>query len=350
VQLNIKILLQNLLKLYKSQKVSTPLEDFTTEVFSGILNLNTQIKKDFINNFLNIAGSNFVVETQKRYYLEEFGICIIDLVIENEKTLCFIENKVESKEGKNQLRKYSQILKNSKKENSYLFYCTKYIENLSSNSDKKILKFRWYEVVRFLNKYPQDPLLKDFNSFLKENKMAQDFKFNSNNFISIENFQDTLQLIKDYLELIKPNFKSHYKDLGKLNKGFSTTYILEQERLKYFYKNLINDNGWSEIRYGFYFANQTFEVSIYVDREKNQAYDKFVKEMKNFSTDFIVENLDYGTRISLEEKISKYLNVENSEQEIVNWYQNSFEKFDKLIMNTEEIDWNLKAPNIGYSK
>ena len=41
-----------LLNLYKNNSNKTPLEDFNTECFSGILNMYNDVKKDFITNNL----------------------------------------------------------------------------------------------------------------------------------------------------------------------------------------------------------------------------------------------------------------------------------------------------------
>jgi hypothetical protein len=102
----------NLLKLYKSNTKKTPLEDFTTEVFASILAENNDMLDKFVNDFLHVGGSNFVIVTQKHY--SNFK-SIVDMVFENETSIIFLENKVDSKERNNQLFKYSNILKENYK-------------------------------------------------------------------------------------------------------------------------------------------------------------------------------------------------------------------------------------------
>jgi len=98
-------MLLDLIKLYKKQGESkrTPLEDFNTECFAGILKMYPDIKKAFIYSFLKLPKDNYRVLTQVRKNLLNRENCIIDLVLESNGHTCFIENKVESKEGWEQL-------------------------------------------------------------------------------------------------------------------------------------------------------------------------------------------------------------------------------------------------------
>jgi len=46
------------------------------------------------------------IYTQKRFLSESGVLCIVDLVLESSENILFIENKVESSEGENQLQHY----------------------------------------------------------------------------------------------------------------------------------------------------------------------------------------------------------------------------------------------------
>ena len=116
-----------LLSLYNKNSKKTPLEDFTTEIFVGVLNNDNELKIRFCKDFLDLKSSNYIISTQKHYYLENEPKCIVDVVIESDKEICFIENKVNSKEGYNQLKRYSKVLNNlktEKKKKTKLCYCT----------------------------------------------------------------------------------------------------------------------------------------------------------------------------------------------------------------------------------
>lgn len=145
-----------LLSLYKKNGSlnKTPLEDYTTELLVGLLEDNQAMLDDFANSVLKIEGEGFNIESQNKYILPGDINCIIDMVVTNKDSICFIENKVNASEGERQLERYAAVLRNIKsKENKeiYLRHCTKYY-------DKKEIKnfqfkqYRWSDVYKFLLK------------------------------------------------------------------------------------------------------------------------------------------------------------------------------------------------------
>lgn len=102
----------NLLNLYSRQSTAskTPLEDFTTEIFASILSKDDQLLNCFMNTVLKIDGEQFKIKTQQKYDLQDDRDCIVDVVIYNESTICFLENKVNSYEGHGQLERYKSVL------------------------------------------------------------------------------------------------------------------------------------------------------------------------------------------------------------------------------------------------
>jgi len=64
-------LFNQLLRLRKHYEYRTPLEDFTTEILAGVLNSNHEIKRKFIQDFLQIKEDDeYTIQTQSRYRLE----------------------------------------------------------------------------------------------------------------------------------------------------------------------------------------------------------------------------------------------------------------------------------------
>lgn len=95
-----------LLSLYKKNEDSnkTPLEDSTTEILVGILEKDSDLLDNFVNNILKIDGTGFSIESQVKYNLEDDINCIIDIVLSNEESICFIENKSIHQKGKGSLK------------------------------------------------------------------------------------------------------------------------------------------------------------------------------------------------------------------------------------------------------
>lgn len=124
----------NLYKLYKKSATDrTPLEDYNTECFSELLQFYPSILNSFVE-FLNLPEGNYKVFTQSKYNLSNDPNCIIDMVLESESVICFIENKVNSKEGWEQLTSYGKVLDSFKKKQTYLKYCTKHLDEWLRNN------------------------------------------------------------------------------------------------------------------------------------------------------------------------------------------------------------------------
>lgn len=88
--------------------------------------------------------------------------CIIDVVISNQDTLCFLVNKVNSSEGYKQLDRYKKVLQQfNKHQKVYLRYCTKYYD-LKQISNINSLQIRWKDIYQFLLNYTDNSTVADF--------------------------------------------------------------------------------------------------------------------------------------------------------------------------------------------
>ena len=78
-----------LLKLYKTTGIKSPLEDFTTEILVSILASNQLLLNAFVNKILVIEGKDFTISSQEHFASEE-GIqdCRVDIVIRNSIESC----------------------------------------------------------------------------------------------------------------------------------------------------------------------------------------------------------------------------------------------------------------------
>ena len=143
-----------MLKRCRHSSQKTPLEDFTTEAFSGILKLEPEIKKKFTEEFPDLPEGLYCHEAQVKYDLPGDSNCIIDFEIKRDSKVCFIENKVDSHEGYRLLERYCKRLDMFSEDgkNTRLFYCTK-------NYDPKdfeghdFRQFRWDEIAKFLRQF-----------------------------------------------------------------------------------------------------------------------------------------------------------------------------------------------------
>lgn len=334
-------MLERLIQLYSKNSHSgrTPLEDFTTEAFAGILENDISLKDSFASNFLNLPEDDYHVKTQKKYILDNDIDCIIDMVVEGTENICFIENKVNSSEGFRQLERYSNVLDYFTKKGfqTYLFYCTKY-------TDKKEIdvhnfkQYRWHDISVFLNEFTENRLVNDFLKFLTKYDMAKDTTIYSTDFIVFEHLQGLLNKCNEFLDSARPDFEQKFANKNKISDGRTTSQILKHNRLIYYVKEFVNGEGWSEIGFGVSFEEPCIYVEIYLDK-KNENHKQIVHAAEE-SNSFLLEKYDYGTSIWAEKDLSLLLNQEDSDAVILSWFKESFELFDDFTENTKMEVWN----------
>lgn len=335
-------MLNNLFKLYLKNTSKTPLEDFTTEAFVGILKFDSTIKNEFIRVFLRIPQGDYEIKTQVKYDLENDINCIIDLVFETEYFVCFIENKVNSKEGYRQLERYSKVLDiyNLEGRKTYLRYCTKYYDD-KTLKEHNFEQFRWFQIAKFLKLYSKNALVNDFLNFLKIKNMSQDLTITTKDLFAIENLYETVNVLKGYLERIKPRFVKTFKSASKISDGCTVTQLIKHKRVIYYFKDIIGTN-YSDIKYGFQTSNSQIYVSIWIDKN-NIEYKTIKSYFQSNNYGFQVIYLDSGMAIELKEPLQNFINNDNADNEISNWFKMSFSKFEELIKQMNTLSWKINV-------
>jgi len=304
-----------LLKLYKSNSLKTPLEDFTTELFVGVLNYDLSLKERFFEIFLNTKSTDLKIHTQKH-------------------------NKVNSKEGYKQLERYSLVLDkfHQKGYKTKLMYCSKILEK-KEIVEHNFEQFTWHNLSQFIKSNSTEKLSTQFRTYLKQNNMSTDMTIKSNDLVTLENITKVFNLMNRNLENVYSDFSKRFPKARDLRKGSHLrNQMFEQNRFCIMSNPIIEGSGWSEILYGFDF-NGTLVVQIYLD-SKNKNFSDF-NSFYSKNSDFSYETFEnYGARVYLEKNIGDYLNNENSESEIKKWYLSCFEIMTNSILETKDkIEW-----------
>lgn len=337
----------NLLNLYSKQSdmSKTPLEDFTTEIFASILSKDTNLLDRFMNEVLNIEGESFKIDTQQKYKLEHDRDCIIDIVIWNESSICFLENKVNSSEGHRQLERYKRVLENLKDcKKIYLRYCTKYYDG-KKIEDIDFVQIRWRDIYLFLQDYQEDTMINEFLGYMRRMDMASAGNFNFHDMLVMNHVMKTISKMDECLDAVIPTFKDY----------FGNPYTYDYERLKEIPKHgrytiwaediFVGENkaSYSKVILGFEFYEN--EIQSYpilflavVCNKKHVNYQKIRNEILNH------DNFDYTEEEDsiwgwYEKPLSDFLSVENQLDEIEKWF---IEKLDLLHMfkeKTKNLNW-----------
>ncbi|UNL87491.1 PD-(D/E)XK nuclease family protein [Priestia koreensis] len=218
--------LERLLQLYNRQNKSgkTPLEDFVTEIVIGILQSGQQLLDRFVNEVLLIHGHDFKVESQVPFSLTFDQNCVINLVFEDTSSICFLENKVASKEGKRQLERYVAVLQNQKsemKKDTYLRYCTK-LYDPQKIKECSFYQFRWQRIYEFFDKQEKADLIQAFLELLRGENMAGVKDFSIEDMMTMKGIYSVITKMDEILDLTK----------GTFTELFGSPYQRDFERLK----------------------------------------------------------------------------------------------------------------------
>ena len=329
----------NLLRLYQKNTKKLPVEDFTTELLAGVLKNDVDLKRKFCSELLELDSRNFRVKSQKRYRLDAFPDCIIDIVIEGDKEICFIENKVNSLEGLQQLERYSLVLDrlNDNGWKTKLVYCTK---NIDPKKRKKhaFKQIRWYDISQFFKLNSEGILSKLFVQYLNENGMSEEMVFYSKDFITIENYSRVHNIMYQNIEHVKKEFIKKFGDFGiQDHRHTLKSQILEHERVCIMKTPIFEAQGYSELLYGFELTGKLV-VQIYLSNE-NEYYSSILKEVKVYPY-FNFEDSEHGLRVFIYENLGIFLNDLNSENKIKSWFIEKFGLVDNFKNNTKDfIKW-----------
>ncbi len=332
----------NLFNLIGKAQDRTPLEDFTTEGFAGILK-NPVIFKSYIE-WLQLPPGDYKVFTQCKYFLEDDMNCIVDLVIENKEVICFIEHKVDSKEGWKQLERYSKILDlEVGKRKTYLKYCTKRVDQKKVNNHH-FQQFRWYDVANWLEKnHINQPLVQDYLNFLISKQMAQDTSISTDTVIALKKLVQSHESMKYHVSNALTAFNKTFPNAAVKNQE-KLNDIRDSDRVARYVDNILEDKTFAnELLYCIHFETVKLQTQIWVKISHPKA-ELLLQKAKDTGL-FKTWKDDAGIGIFLDCKLYKFIESSNSDEEILNWFQDSFMRFREFIDSTPELNWDEKVNN-----
>lgn len=322
-----------------TSQVKTPLEDFTTEGFSGILKQNVNILKAFLL-WLELPEDNYMVSTQVKYALEDDDNCIVDMVLEGESTVCFIENKVNSKEGYRQIERYAKVLDLLEKKNKYLKYCTKRVDT-KPYKYHNFHQFRWYEIANWLEKYfPKVGIVNDYLKFLKKHQMTKNTSITTDTVISMNKFLQTYEAIDFHVKNAVPVFMDYFPK-ASLNGGNNIKSIESSDRIERGVLKVLNNKSQDcELLYCIHFETVKLQTQIWISLAHPQALE-LLERAKSFGFQFWKD--ENGIGIFKDCKLYQFIEKQNSDQEIKDWFAKSFGEFRHFIDSNLDLDWDKKV-------
>jgi len=335
-----------LIRLHKSSRSPVPLEDFNTEAFAGVLKMYPEVLDQFCVEFLELPEDKYVIRTQLRQTISgDDPNCIVDFVLEGENNICFIENKVESSEGYEQLERYIKALKeNHPGKKHYLNYCTLYADpkNIQNFDGFKFEQFRWYEIARFLKHFEEKPGVQLYLEFLKEYKMNEDYTLKTEDLITMERMRKTLEIALFHLDNVKADFDKKF-NMVKTDKNFHWDQLRGHSRLCYYQEDVLVGvkKEASKILYGIDLNALKLFLHVQVDKGHKQ-YENFQKLVEDSGFKHI--NLPNDRKaLQLTSDLGQFLNDPKADGLIAKWFKNGFELLQELIRQDQQLSWNLKV-------
>lgn len=331
---NQRSIFNRLLKLYKHAQHKTPVEDFTTEIFAGILNREPEVLNDFATSVLKIEASKYNISSQKTYILPDNIDCRVDMVLESDETLCFVENKVESSEGEQQLLRYSQALsKYGNGKNTYQRYCTKYYDP-KDLTEHQFVQFRWADVANILKKYKDNPLIEEFYLFLEEKNMAEELNLNSKTLFLMEEFLNIEDTIRILLDRIKHIFEMKFEKIDSL--GIDTS---SADGYKIVRKKNVFGEKYSSIGAGFDFNDEPRAILWIYSADPNSSLYTLKSKLKDET--YMIQDNNGPAYPRYEKYLKDFLSEKSPIEALEKWYDKHFDLLIEFINETAELEWRI---------
>lgn len=192
-----------------------PLEDFFTELVAYLFSTDKEILYAWLKD-LNLLDINVCldayVSTQRNFEpLEGHRLgsrpdILIELVNIESRSIIFVESKIGSQEGYEQLSKYAEILHGLPGfQHKLLLYITRdfgpkdqlaVFKNISQ-STVQFKQLRWHQFYRFLKSQANTMLVQEIVTFMDEHRMAHNNQFSSIDVIALANFTKSLKLMEE---------------------------------------------------------------------------------------------------------------------------------------------------------
>ncbi|MEA5600123.1 PD-(D/E)XK nuclease family protein [Nostoc sp. UHCC 0252] len=255
-------LFTNLLNLHLGNK---PREDFFTEIVAYFLSLNNDILLDWLKHHSIISDdnySNIKISTQQEHKALESHTedSRLDIVVELSTGLTtdviFIESKVGSRDDRNALEKYADILSNLPNiRHRILIYITRdydpkeEIKTPAFDLEPKVnfYQLRWHQFYARLQQHSTDILAQEILIFMRKNGMSHTNQFSSVDLLTMVNYNKTLNLMESTLgEEVQREFKLAFG--GVINGAASRTQWKWSSRY-IIYTRFSGNNFWCGLGY-----------------------------------------------------------------------------------------------------
>jgi hypothetical protein len=359
-------LLSRLLNLNTS---SIPLEDFFTEVVAYLFSTNKEILYAWLEH-INLLDTNTYLDahisTQRAFEPLDSHLAgsrpdiFIELVDESNHDIIFVESKIGSQEGDEQLSRYVEILhKLSGFRDKFLVYITRDFDPKSESvvlkgipkSNVKFKQLRWHQFYQFLQSYIDIMLVKEITIFMQEYRMAHNNQFSSIDVLALANFTKALKLME---ETMWGKVSQRFKEVVGAIKQRSTALTEVQRYERYLMSASMPSGGWW---CGLGFLLKTSNLADYptvrlmLEVAPNSHHRaKIIDAMKDICNQFGWQG--YGLNepkawsgIAREKSLRDFLSQEDHIAAIEEFFLQALNELDEIKRKYSQLPWRATPEN-----
>jgi hypothetical protein len=352
-------LFSRLLKLHSG---STQLEDFFTELVAHLFSTNQEILYDWLKylHLLDIDADDAYISTQQTFerlshqFSDSRPDIIIELVDGDNRDIIFIESKIGSSEGCNQLQRYTEILdKLPGFRNKNIIYITRDFEPKERKTifqgipESKVYfkQSRWHQFYQFLKAHADTMLVEEIIKFMQEHHMARNNQFSSIDVIALANFTKSLKLIEQTMwGEVSQRFN---QVLGSMLSRAMTRAGLHNHQ-RYLMYSRMSDKWWCGLGFMLDTSNSTDYPTVYLTLEvdpRSQRREEIIAAMKAICKQpgwqgYDLDNSRAWSRIILGRSLQSFLSEEDHIVAIQKFFLKSLDELSEIKSQYPSLPWD----------
>tara|TARA_Y100000768_G_C23971699_1_gene680879 strand:- start:623 stop:1705 length:1083 start_codon:yes stop_codon:yes gene_type:complete len=334
-----------------------PLEDYLTEIISFVLSSDLEILNDFLIQFgiveNQIETYNITTQLVLKRINNHTSDSRPDMAIFLENKAIFFENKINSKEGFKQLKRYAEHLDQITDEKKTLVYLTKHYDLKNPEkiftdckSDIELIQIRWHKIYGFFTKYKSDPIVFELLLFMKQINLSMNNQFNPSDIITLTNFTNVREMMDETMfGAVSKKFKQINKGISQ--KSASMTQLRDHDR--YIYYRSHKEKMWCGLGYWMNSRNEKDypDVGIVIEvapqsslrKEIISTFQLIVSENKSWKG-YSLSNPKAWAGIRYGISLQSFLSEDSQTEKIKEFFIKGLEEMEEIFEKNEKLPTN----------
>ena len=339
-------------------------EDYLTEIFAEVL-AKAGILHEWLTNLTDIKVGQLnmrEVTTQKTYAKQEDHVTDSrpDMIIRfsdgRNSHILFIENKLGTGEGDQQLKRYADHLRGYELDGckTHLIYITKQHDSkqkkdiISSGSNTTFHQIRWFQIYNWLKNHRSE-LVNLLLDYMEEMQLNDSRRFVPQDIYAIQHMERLIRMMDACLD---GRVEETVTNLFNRSTGWTNRFAELKESYRYMKQN--DQGNLTVINFGFYITDEDYP-SVCIMFEVNPKCPKraeLITAMKEFienNDGWSSEDLDDNTawsNIYSEKSLLEFLTTEDHIEAIQTFFIARLKELFVLKQQHPEFDWKSKESGV----